>query len=143
MIHRIRGVVVFAADRISATADLVPTYRDGDPMPFRSKETLDSWIDEFREFGYPLSVKVIPQDGSLGRDTGLVGVTMMNAQTVTYIEPETPGGDTWRITFEARETEVRLGAAGALGLSTELAMVSTLCAFLETKSRAFFGEDLS
>jgi len=135
--------VVFAADRISATADLVPKYRDGEPMPFRSKETLDSWIEEFQALGYPLHVKVIPQDGSLGRDTGLVGVTLMNAQTVTSIEPETPGGHKWRITFEARETDLRLDARATLDLSTELAIVSTLCAFLETKSRAFFGEDLS
>ncbi len=112
-------------------------------MPFRSKQTLDAWIEEFRTFGYSLSVKVIPQDGSLGLDTGLVGVTMMNAQTVTYIEPETPGGNRWRITFEARETELRLNAGGALALSTELAMVSALCAFLETKSNAFVGDDMS
>lgn len=112
-------------------------------MAFRTKETLESWIEEFRAFGYPLKVKVIPQDGSLGRDTGLVGVTMMNAQTVTSIEPETPGGSKWRITFEARETDLRLDAMATLNLSTELAIVSTLCAFLETKSRAFFGEDLS
>ncbi|MEH3088746.1 MAG: hypothetical protein PGN24_03800 [Microbacterium arborescens] len=112
-------------------------------MPFRSKQTLDSWIEEFHQFGYSLAVKVIPQDGSLGRDTGLVAITMMNAQTVTYIEPEVPGGNKWRITFEARETDLRLDAGGALNLSTELAMVSALCAFLETKSNAFFGDDLS
>ncbi|SDQ25871.1 hypothetical protein [Microbacterium sp. cf332] len=110
-------------------------------MTFRSKETLDAWIEEFQQFGYPLVVKVIPQDGSLGRDTGLVGITMMNAQTVTYIEPDVPGGNTWRITFESRDTDLRLGAGGALALSTELAMVSALCAFLETKSHAFVGED--
>ncbi|GLJ81020.1 hypothetical protein [Microbacterium imperiale] len=112
-------------------------------MPFRSKQTLDAWIEEFQQFGYSLAVKVIPQDGSSGRDTGLVGITMMNAQTVTYIEPDVPGGNKWRITFEPRETELRLDAGGALRLSTELAMVSALCAFLETKSNAFFGDDLS
>lgn len=111
-------------------------------MPLRSRETLEAWIEEFRAFGYTLAVKVIPQDGSLGRDTGLVGITMMNAQTVTYIEPETTGGNKWRITFEPRETELRLDAGGALRLSTELAMVSSLCAFLETKSNAYTGDDL-
>jgi hypothetical protein len=110
-------------------------------MTFRSKQTLDAWIEEFQRFGYSLAVKVIPQDGSLGRDTGLVAITMMNAQTVTYIEPDVPGGNTWRITFEARETDLRLGAGAALALSTELAMVSRLCAFLETKSHAFAGDD--
>ena len=35
-------------------------------MPFRSMTTLQSWLDEFQELGYPIagSAKVIPQDGA-------------------------------------------------------------------------------
>jgi hypothetical protein len=112
-------------------------------MPFRSRETLEAWVDEFRLLGYAISetVKVIPQDGDLGGNTGLVGVRLLHAQTVTYIQPDAPGSTTWQVTFEPRETEVQLDASGALRLSTELAMVSALCAFLQTKSKAFM-EDL-
>ncbi|WDG16832.1 hypothetical protein [Microbacterium sp. Clip185] len=110
-------------------------------MPFRSLEMLESWLGEFRELGYPIAgtVKVIPQDREFGSDTGLVGVRLMNAQTVTYIQPVEPGSTTWVVTFEARDTDLQLDAAGAFRLSTELAMVSALCTFLQTKSKAYMA----
>src|SRR5689334_14439732 len=61
-------------------------------MPFRSQRTLDAWLAEFREQGHPVagSLKVMEQDGHDGADTGLVGVRLANATTVTYIQPERP-----------------------------------------------------
>lgn len=46
-------------------------------MPFRSKETLERWVDEFhaaRKAGD--LIKVVVQDGSDGGDTGLVVVPL-------------------------------------------------------------------
>ncbi|GAB3155342.1 hypothetical protein GCM10027058_27510 [Microbacterium neimengense] len=110
-------------------------------MPFRSLEMLESWLVEFRELDYPIAgtVKVIPQDSEFGSDTGLVGVRLLNAQTVTYIQPVEAGSSTWVVTFEARDTDLQLDAAGAFRLSTELAMVSALCTFLQTKSKAYLA----
>lgn len=111
-------------------------------MPFRTKETLEAWLAEFAELGYPLSdrLRVMPQDGSDGHDTGLIGLDLINAGTVTYLQPEPIGSTHWAVTFEAREQDVTLAAGRALELSTELAMLSALCAFLQTKSVAFLAE---
>lgn len=111
-------------------------------MPFRTMETLEAWLAEFGALGYPISdrLRVMPQEGPDGQDTGLIGLDLANAGTVTYLQPEPIGSTHWAITFEARELEVKLDAGRALELSTELAMVSALCAFLQSKSTAFLEQ---
>jgi len=112
-------------------------------MPFRSMSTLESWLDEFRGLGYaiPGSIRVIQQDGAEGANTGLVAVTLANAPTEVYIQPETRDATRWAVTLEARAEAVTLTAPVLLGLTNELATISSLCAFLEAKSRAFVGPD--
>ena len=111
-------------------------------MPFRNLETLESWLDEFRELGYPLAgaLKVIVQDGAGGADTGLVGFRLANAATFVSIEPAA-GSDaaSWVATMEPRETEEVLDSAGLLSLSGELATLSALCTFLQSKSQSYLG----
>ncbi|GAD35300.1 hypothetical protein CBF90_05815 [Microbacterium sp. AISO3] len=110
-------------------------------MPFRTKETLEAWLAEFAELGYPISerLRVMPQDGTDGYDTGLIGLDLVNAGTVTYLQPEPVGSTRWAITFEAREQDVKLDAGRAFELSAELAMVSALCSFLQSKSADFIA----
>ncbi len=110
-------------------------------MPFRTKETLEAWLAEFAELGYPISerLRVMHQDGTGGHDTGLIGLDLVNAGTVTYLQPEPVGSTHWAITFEAREQDVKLDAGRAFELSSELAMVSALCSFLQSKSAAFIA----
>ncbi|WP_020097849.1 hypothetical protein [Microbacterium sp. 11MF] len=107
-------------------------------MPFHSKEMLEQWLGEFAALGYPISdrVKVIPQDGTDGLDTGLIALNLLDSMTLTYIQPEPLGSIHWGITFEAREVDLKLNASRTLELSGELAMVSMLCTFLQTKSLA-------
>ena len=111
-------------------------------MPFRNLETLESWLDEFRELGYPLAgaLKVIVQDGAGGADTGLVGFRLANAATFVSIEPAA-GADaaSWVATMEPRETEEVLDSAALLSLSGELATLSALCTFLQAKSQSYLG----
>jgi hypothetical protein len=113
-------------------------------MPFRSQDTLQTWLDEFRALGYPVagSLRVIPQDGDDGANTGLVSVHLMNASTVTYIQPESVGSSRWVVTLEPRDTAVVLDAPRLLGLSSELAIASALCAFLQTKSQNAAGDQV-
>jgi hypothetical protein len=108
-------------------------------MPFRSRDTLEAWLEEFRALGYPVagSLKVMQQDGEDGENTGLVGVRLANASTVTYVQPEAPYSMKWVVTMEAREDPVVLDSAGLMNLASELAIVSALCAFLQAKSAAF------
>ncbi|CAL4858732.1 hypothetical protein [Microbacterium sp. MM2322] len=107
-------------------------------MPFHSKEMLEQWLEEFAGLGYSISerVKVIPQDGGDGLDTGLIALNLLDSMTLTYIQPEPLGSIHWGITFEARESDLKMNAGRTLELSGELAMVSVLCTFLQTKSLA-------
>ena len=110
-------------------------------MPFRNMETLESWLEEFRQLGYPVAgaLKVIVQDGDDGADTGLVGFRLVNAATFVSIQPAGDDAATWVATMEPRETEVVLDSAGLLSLSGELATLSALCAFLQSKAQSYVG----
>jgi formamidopyrimidine-DNA glycosylase len=114
-------------------------------MPFRNAATLQKWLDEFLasgdHLGFGGTVRILPQDGADGADTGLVGVHFERASTVTTIQPERPGSPRWLVTFEPRETAVALDAVGVEGLAQELTYVSRLCAFLETKSAEYLDAD--
>ncbi|TDN90720.1 hypothetical protein [Microbacterium sp. BK668] len=105
-------------------------------MPYRRFATLQAWVEEFTRLGYPLkgSIRVIPQDGEEGADTGLVAMRLLDSPTEIYIEPPAKPGAEWTITFEPREQAVRLGASAVKALAGELATLSALCAFLQQKS---------
>jgi hypothetical protein len=111
-------------------------------VPFRSIAILQSWVDEFEERGYstPTGIRVIPQDGSEGGDTGLVAVRLPDSPTEIYIEPPSPvAGPEWTITFEPREQAVTLGARAVARISEEVAVLAALCTFLQEKSDAFMA----
>lgn len=112
-------------------------------MPFRSQRTLEAWLEEFQEQGHAFagSAKVMSQDGEAGADTGLIGVRLANASTVTYLEPQAPYALKWVVTMEAREEPVILDADGVRELATELSVVAALCEFLEAKSADFVGSE--
>lgn len=114
-------------------------------MPFHSKEELELWLEEFAGFGYSISsrVKVVPQDGTDGADTGLIALNLLDRLTLTYIQPEPAGSVRWGITFEAREADLTMDAQQTLELATELTMVSALCTFLQTKSQASVEAELT
>jgi len=112
-------------------------------MPFRSKETIEAWLDEFRSLGYAIagSVKVMQQDGEDGSNTGLVGMQLANASTSIYVHPEAPYATRWVVTMERRDEAISLDAAAVMELSTELQILSALCTFLQAKSDSFVGTD--
>ena len=105
-------------------------------MAFRSREVLEAWVEEFLALGYPLAgtLRVMDQDGGDGADTGLVGVHLAHASTITYLQPETPTSHRWVVALDPREETVVLDSPGLLHLATELSTVSALCAFLQAKS---------
>lgn len=108
-------------------------------MPFRTMSTLETWLDEFRTLGYPVSdgIRVIPQDAEEGTDTGLVAAPLDSVSTVFYVEPVGLGSSAWQVTFEPRDHAASLDAASVLKLSSELATLSALCAFFQAKAEAF------
>lgn len=108
-------------------------------MPFRRIETLKSWVAEFEAQNSvgASDIRVIPQDGAEGADTGLVAMRLPNSPTEIYIEPPTRKGEQWMVTFEPREDYVRLGAVEVQTIAVEMSMLARLCAFLQEKSDEF------
>lgn len=108
-------------------------------MPFRSIETLESWVAEFEKQNSAGAsvIRVIPQDGGGGADTGLVGMRLPNSPTEIYIEPPTQRGEEWTVTFEPREDYVRLGAVAVQMIAVEMTKLARLCEFLQQKSDEF------
>ena len=105
-------------------------------MPYRTSEVLRAWLVEFQELGYDLddNLRVIEQDGDRGENTGLIALRLRDAGTSAYIQPVRLGSHQWVVTFEARDEPVEMTAAAVAQLSCELALISTLCAFLQAKS---------
>lgn len=104
-------------------------------MPFRSKHTLEHWLDEFtasRGAGHNMTVVI--QDGSDGSDTGLVVVKLHNATTSVFMEPAELGGMRWRTTIEPQPDPTILTSHQLSALAAELQVAAELCAFLEAKS---------
>lgn len=112
-------------------------------MPFRTRATLQSWVEEFNRqehAGYH-SVRVLPQDGAEGADTGLIAVRIPDSPTEIVIEPpSSTTGSEWSITFEPREQSVTLGATAVARIAEEVAMLAELCTFLQKKSDEFLAD---
>ncbi|AZS45158.1 hypothetical protein [Microbacterium oleivorans] len=104
-------------------------------MPFRSKETLESWVSDFHDArGAGERIKVIVQDGSDGSDTGLVIVPLENATVSISMEPVSIGDSSWRVTFEPQPDTTMLNSHQLHGMAAELAVAAELCAYLEGRS---------
>ncbi|GMA33683.1 hypothetical protein [Litorihabitans aurantiacus] len=104
-------------------------------MPFRSKQTLDQWLEEFTP-AHPVAetARVVIQDGPAGTDTGLVVVPLSNATTTVYMQPHEPGDPRWRVVIEPQPDETILSSSELHQLTAELRTAAELCAYLEAKS---------
>jgi hypothetical protein len=103
-------------------------------MPFRTKEMLDTWLDEFRGDGNEVPGRVALQDGSDGSDTGLVILRLAFAQTEAFVQPVALGDPRWAVTFEPRDHSAMLTPEQVDALGQEIQRISRLCSFLEAKS---------
>lgn len=103
-------------------------------MPFRSKETLDAWVAEFRAEGHDVPGEVALQDGSEGDDTGLVLLRLTSAGTQTFMQPVGHGDPRWLVTFEPRYDTVSLTPIQVESMGRELQLIAALCSFLQAKS---------
>ncbi|WP_313355056.1 hypothetical protein [Microbacterium sp.] len=104
-------------------------------MSFRSKETLETWLEEFRcarEAGD--LIRVIIQDGSDGSDTGLVIVPVKNSSVSIFMQPIHVGEARWNITLEPSKEDTILNSHELHSLASELAVAAELCSYLEARS---------
>ncbi|MEV7618931.1 hypothetical protein AB0N59_02225 [Microbacterium sp. NPDC089321] len=104
-------------------------------MNFRSKATLEKWVEDFRaarEAGD--LVRVIIQDGSDGSDTGLVIVPVKNSSVSIFMEPIRIGDERWSVTLEPNDENTVLDSHQLHALASELAVAAELCSYLEARS---------
>lgn len=112
-------------------------------MTFLNITTLQSWIDEFRELGYPLpaEVRVVPQDGDEGADTGLILAKLSATPTTLYIQPVAVGSQEWCVTFEPRAESSAASPADVTKIAMELTVLGALCAYVEAQARRHIAAD--
>lgn len=104
-------------------------------MSFRSKQTLETWLEEFRsarEAGDLIRVTI--QDGSDGSDTGLVIVPLKNSSVSIFMQPIRIGDAQWNVTLEPSDENTVLDSHQLHALASELAVAAELCAFLQARS---------
>lgn len=110
-------------------------------MSFRTKETLEKWLDEFRSTRDDCDhITVLMHDGGEGADTGLVYVPLTHAVTDVYMEPVAIGDPHWAIGFGSRTNSFNLTPGELQVLADELAVAAVLCEFLERKSAEHIAE---
>lgn len=106
-------------------------------MPFRSKDTLQAWLEEFAATGVSgggAAAYVADQEPVDGVDSGLVIFPLANATTSVYLAPIAVGEPDWRVTFEAQPEVTELSPEAVYDLCREITQAADLCAFLQRKS---------
>lgn len=108
----------------------------GSRVPFRSKDMLNAWLEEFAASGTGEDVAafVADQDPVDGVDSGLVIYPLANATTSVYLAPIAVGVPDWRVTFEAQPEVTELSPESVYELCREISRAADLCAFLQRKS---------
>lgn len=111
-------------------------------VPFRSKDLLEAWLDEFTASGAGGSgvAYVADQEPLNGVDSGLVIFPLANATTSVYLAPVAVGVPDWRVTFEAQPEVTELSPSAVYDLCRELSYAADLCAFLQVKSVAHMAQ---
>lgn len=104
--------------------------------PPRSKELLETWVQEFaaQNSTRAMSIDVAIQDGAEGRDTGLVVVRLSHGGAEVFMQPVSLDSTEWETTLTARPGELTLSPLMLSSLAAEVAVASSLCAFLQFKS---------
>lgn len=104
-------------------------------VTFRSKETLETWLEEFRSAREAGDlIRVIIQDGSDGSDTGLVIVPVKNSSVSIFMQPIQIGEARWNVTLEPSDENTILNSHQLHSLASELAVAAELCSYLEARS---------
>ena len=109
---------------------------DQPQAPARTRPLLQTWAEEFIKLSSsdPVRIKVAIQDGSDGRDTGLVLVHLDEGAGEIYMQPTGIDEVTWEITLTARPQDLTLSPYRMSVITSQLNFATNLCAFLQFKS---------
>lgn len=108
-------------------------------MPYRDRNTVESWISEYLASRAPeaLHVAVLDKNFESGPNSGLVVVELRTASTITYAHPVIAQGvPRWIVTFEPRSEALDLDTTELEQLSADIGALSGLCIFLQMKTDA-------
>lgn len=104
-------------------------------VPFRSKATLQAWLEEYAASSVGGGVAFVADQESVdGADSGLVIFPLANATTSVYLAPIAVGVPDWRVTFEAQPEVTELSPDAVYDLCREISSAADLCAYLQRKS---------
>ncbi|SDQ57839.1 hypothetical protein [Microbacterium sp. cf332] len=133
---RVRG-----AQPPALRAQLATVWADIDGMlprfPVRSKELLEEWLADFlaaEGVRTASTFKVAEQDGSLGRDTGLVTMIPVGTPIEVYMEPAGLDRSDWKVTLTARDEDLRVDGWQLARFAAEMRIASELCSYLQYRS---------
>ncbi len=107
-----------------------------DSPPRRSRDQLKIWVQEFRDQGHLVAgkIKVVDQEDADGQDTGLVVISLSNANASIYMQPRGYDEPLWEATLSARPDDLTLTPHEMASLAAELVIAGNLCSFLQFKS---------
>lgn len=108
----------------------------GSRAPARTKALLEGWVKEFMDENAAdqVHINVAVQDGSDGRDTGLVVIHLGNGGAEVYMQPASFDSTVWEATLTARPDDLTLSPYKLAALAAEVTLASSLCTFLQYKS---------
>lgn len=107
-----------------------------DSPPRRSRAMLQAWVQEFIEQGHLVAsdVRVVPQEDTPGRDTGLVVVGLVHAEGSIILEPEGYDEPLWQATITPSERDETMPPYQLASLAAELVVAGNLCTYLQWRS---------
>lgn len=104
--------------------------------PRRTRDQLQSWVDDFEtqagDGGH--RIDVMPQDGEVDLDTGLVVMRPQGTEMAIYIEPRGVDDPRWALTLPARDHEVTMTPLQLGRLAALVVSATNLCAYLQFRS---------
>lgn len=107
-----------------------------DSPPRRSQELLREWVQDFINQGHLVAsdVRVVDQEDTDGRDTGLVVIGLEHADGFIHLEPVGYDEPLWQVTLSLDDGDATMPPYVLASLAAELVVAGNLCTFLQWKS---------
>ncbi len=107
-------------------------------MALFSADTINEWLDDFRELGHriPMGIRTLERDLEVdgGLDSGLVLIEFQFTSAEAYLERPSHEQPQWCLHIGARDEELRMFTADVFNLTDELQTVARLSAYLEART---------
>lgn len=122
--------------RLTTRLSFVPDDALAYSPPRRSREMLRVWVQEFIDQGHLVAsdVRVVHQEDTGGRDTGLVVVGLEHAGGSIHLEPVGYDEPLWQVTVSLDDGDATMPPYALASLAAELVVAGNLCTFLQWKS---------